>query len=111
MYPVFGDSDVVMSWRGMRTVPDKMNRSACRLSEIKGNLSRRSASPARLRLAAEVKVAGLPTQLAHTALCAGRSAWWTHGGKTLALFQSEGLVMLFKKAEFSSFQLNQQQHT
>lgn len=57
-----------MSWHGMRTVLDKSNCSACQFSEIKGNLVLRSVSPAYLQLVAEVKVAGLPTQLAHIAL-------------------------------------------
>lgn len=57
---VFGDSEVVMSWHGRRTVLDKLRRSVCQFSEIKGNLVHRSACD--LWLVAELKVAGFPTQ-------------------------------------------------
>lgn len=67
-----------MSWHGMRTVLDKLNCSSCQFSEIKVNHAHRSVSR---WFVAEVTVAGLPTQLAHTA-----ALHWT---KLLALSLKE----------------------
>ncbi len=82
----------VMAWEQWGT-----NRSACQFSEIKGNLVHRSVSPAYLWLVAEVKVAGLPTQLEHTALCSRQSflarSWkaWSHQHLKQQHFMSESV--------------------